>query len=301
MFVTLCIIFVLQISTSISAQEVVLPSVIDTNKIYRVELKEGSIFIGKIINRDIGTITMKTTAIASLNISIASIKTFTAIEQENIKEGVFWFPNPNATRYLFGPTAFSLAKGEGYYQNTYLFLNSFNYGVTNHFTMGAGVEIISLFGGYDSDGPTPIIFLTPKYTWNLDPKWNVGTGVIFVSIPNFDSETSKRNSAGIAYGIGTYGNIEHNLTLGLGWGFVESEMMEQPIVTFSGMTRFSKKTAFVTENWLVPIDGEIYGIYSYGIRFFGEKIAVDLAFLNNPEIFETMFIGVPYIDFVVKF
>ena len=57
----------------------------------------------------------------------------------------------------------------------------------------------------------------------------------------------------------------------------------------------------VTENWLVPSDG-YYGVYSYGIRFMGEKITVDLAFLNNADIAsDVLAIGVPYVDFVVKF
>jgi len=37
------------------------------------------------------------------------------------------------------------------------------------------------------------------------------------------------------------------------------------------------------------------------VRFMGESIAVDLAFLNNSDIAEGIVIGVPWVDFVVKF
>ncbi len=68
------------------------------------------------------------------------------------------------------------------------------------------------------------------------------------------------------------------------------------------MSRVGRKWSLITENWIGPIvDDEYRGIYSYGIRFFGEKIAVDLAFLNNTDIFKEIAIGIPYIDFVVKF
>ena len=62
-----------------------------------------------------------------------------------------------------------------------------------------------------------------------------------------------------------------------------------------------KKTALVTENWLIPTDSSYEPIFSYGVRFFGENIAVDLAFINNWDIAQSLLIGVPYVNFVVKF
>lgn len=280
-------------------QGVLIPAVIDSTKLYRVEMNEGSVFIGNVIGRDSISLKMKTSSIPMVHIAYSSIKSFVAVDAENYKKGEYWFPNPHASRYLFGPTAFSLQRGDGYYQNTYLLLNSFNYGVTDHFTFGGGVELMSLFGGFDSDGSDPIIFITPKYTWNLNPKWNVGTGIIYASLPDFGADGS-RSGVGIAYGIATYGNIEHNITGGLGWGFEGDEFNSKPIITISGMSRIASKAALVSENWLIPVDG-YYGIYSYGLRFFGEKLAVDLALLNNKDIAEEIFIGIPYIDLVVKF
>jgi hypothetical protein len=40
---------------------------------------------------------------------------------------------------------------------------------------------------------------------------------------------------------------------------------------------------------------------SYGVRFFGKKLSVDLGFLNNRDLAEALIIGIPYVDFVVKF
>ena len=92
--------------------------------------------------------------------------------------------------------------------------------------------------------------------------------------------------------MGTYGNLNHNLTIGCGWGFVEGATSESPIIIFSGMTRISKNVALVTENYLFNSTHNSQAVYSYGLRFFGKKIAVDLAILGNT---------LPYVDFVVKF
>ncbi|MFM8432081.1 MAG: hypothetical protein ACKOA1_04720, partial [Bacteroidota bacterium] len=190
-----------------------------------------------------------------------------------------------------------LKRGEGYYQNTYLLLNSVNVGVTDNISIGGGFELISLFS---SGSGGPIFFLTPKVGFKVTEKFHAGGGMYVMSIP--DVFNDGRENLGILYGVGTVGNANSNSTLGMGWGFsFEGESSDSPIITLSGMHRVSRKTALVTENWFVQSDVGYYGIYSYGVRFFGEKVSVDLGFLNNADIMEGILIGVPYVDFVVKF
>jgi hypothetical protein len=67
-----------------------------------------------------------------------------------------------------------------------------------------------------------------------------------------------------------------------------------------GEKRMSRRTSFVTENYLLP--GEANAAISYGIRFFGEKLSVDLAFWNAfGEDADPIFPGIPYLAFAVKF
>ncbi len=119
---------------------------------------------------------------------------------------------------------------------------------------------------------------------------------------------------GVAYGIATYGTLEHNITLGSGFGFYDDTFQEKPIITLAAMTRVSRKIALVTENWMVPysnyeyINGQevvstkYYGLVSYGIRLMSEKnYSFDFAFINSQDIVEVFFIGIPYIDFVLRF
>lgn len=270
----------------------------ETSKIYLLQLQDGTQFIGNFLSRDSLNIVISSLSIPKVEIPIGRIKHFEEVNPKNIRNGEYWFPNPNATRYLFAPSAFTLKKGEGYYQNTYLFLNSLNVGITDHISIGGGIEFLSTFSSLSEGSFQPVIFITPKIGFQVAEKVHVGAGLLYASIPDmFDNE---RSGLGIAYGIGTYGTEEHNLTIGLGWGFIEKEFSSKPFVVISGMTRTGRKTALVTENWFVPADPYV-GIISYGIRFFGEKLTVDLALINNRDIAEEFIIGIPYVDFVVKF
>ena len=82
-------------------------------------------------------------------------------------EGVnYWFPNPNNARYLFAPSAFNLRQVEAYFQNVYFLMNSPNYGVVDHFSIGGGVII------------PPAVYITPKVNFKITEKFYAGVGGI---------------------------------------------------------------------------------------------------------------------------
>ena len=255
----------------------------------RITTDDGSVFIGILVKHDTNSITINSESLGIIEILESKIQKLELLHTDRFIEGEYWFENPNATRYLFGPTAIPLKKGEGYYQNTYIILQSFNVGVSNNVSIGGGFDVISPF-----IGEGPIIFITPKVGFKISEKWHLGGGVLLGNIPGM-------GVAGIGYGVGTFGNTDHNLTVGVGWGYIEKKFENRPIITLSGMTRSARRFGFVTENWFVPTSSGYYLIISYGMRFMGEKITVDFAFLNNGDIWQTIPIGIPYLDFVVKF
>ncbi len=274
----------------------------DTNnkQVYRVTLNDKSSYIGEITEETTSTLVLinQTTGVKT-ELPTTQIQKKELLSESSIKNNEYWFENPNATRYLFGPSAFNLKKGEGYYQNTMLLLNSFNVGITDYFSIGGGIEFLSTFITLSQGNFNPIIYFTPKVGFSVADNIHVGGGVLLASIPQF-GETSN-TGLGMLYGLGTYGNLDHNVTATIGWGSVDGNSFNKPLITVSGMTRVAKKTALVTENWLIPTDSSYEPIFSYGVRFFGENIAVDLAFINNWDIAQSLLIGVPYVNFVVKF
>src|SRR5207237_298638 len=68
-----------------------------------------------------------------------------------------------------------------------------------------------------------------------------------------------------------------------------------------GAKRVSDRVSLVTENYAVPSVSDDIGLM-YGMRFMGEKLSVDLAFMNavGPSV-TPLFPGIPYLAFAVKF
>jgi hypothetical protein len=265
-----------------------------SNELFLIKMKgeSGITYVGSILERDQWEMIILTDEGTKITVSLSNVQDIRVIPKSQIHNGEYWFPNPNDSRYFFAPSAFNLKKGEGYFQNIYLFINSFNYGITDNFSMGIGFEFFSTFV---SDGVLdPIYFLTPKYSMQVSNNVRVGVGVLYGKL------TDDIGGFGVGYGLVTYGNPEHNATLGLGFGIFDGKFSTEPVITFSGMTRISRKMSLVTENWFFPADVN-RGIISYGIRFFGETMSVDLALINNDEFSGVFSGGIPYVDFVVKF
>jgi len=291
----------------------------DSTSSYVFTLVDGTKVIGTFLGKTTDQLFVRTASIDRLEIAFSKIKSITIASETQLKKGIAWISNPNPTRYFFAPSAYNLKKGEGYYQNSYLFLNSVNYGLTDYFSIGGSLELISTFTSISDGKFDPIFLITPKVGFNVSPKLNVGAGALIVSIPNFededngdmdfpeeDDEDRRRFGAGIGYGLATYGDIERNVTLGVGFGFFDKEFAKRPIITLNGLMRVGPKMALVTENWMIPVtdweeNRDYFEIVTYGVRFFGEKLSVDLGFLNNRNVVEELIIGVPYVDFVVKF
>ena len=264
----------------------------DTTAVYNIEFTEGSEIYARIkdVRRD--ELLLESTTLGELAVKVYNIKKIDSEKFSVDEKGLYWFPNPNATRYFFAPSAINLEKGSGYYQNVYVLLNMFNYGVTDWLSIGGGFEFITTFSSLTTSDMKPIAFITPKVGFPVGEKVHLGGG--------FFGGFFAEETAGIIYGLGTYGSTDKNLSLGLGWGFVGGEFQENPFITISGMLRTGRKFSLVTENWFIPTE-DYYAVISYGGRFFGPKMSIDIGFLNNLDIMEFLVIGIPYVDFVIKF
>lgn len=279
-----------------------------------IETVNGTFYYGEIKKLDEGFLTIESVSVGTFKIQSNTISKITLSEAYINRRGSTWFTNPNATRYFFAPSAIPLKKQEGYFQNAYLLANSVNIGVTNNITIGGGVVIPLLF------------YITPKVSFKAAKNFYLGGGILFTQsfISGFDL------SAGIGYGLATYGSYEHNITLGAGYGYArfnkEYKATPLPIVTINGMARIGKKLSLVTENWLIPRAGynkevttydpygqpivdmvyekkEFYsGAASLGLRFMpGIRTSVDFSVVGirpNPGQNDLL---LPYLDFVYKF
>lgn len=266
-------------------------------------LKDGTQLRGILLSESPVGAKIRTDNLGEIIITADKIDRIEKNDEGFYNKGVYWFPNPNYSRYLFAPSAFPLSKGEGYYQNAYLFINSASVGVTDHFTMGGGFLLNPTFRYWGA------AFLTPKVSFpsQSNVTFSVGAIVLGAYFPNFGLFNPDREVStflgGIGYGNVTFGNKEKNGSIGLGWGFANGNIGSRPTINLSYMTRVGRRVGLVTENWVfIPGQGaSAVGILSGGVRFFGEKLSADVGLLVPAVKDIGIFIAYPYVDFVVKF
>ncbi len=254
-------------------------------------LKDGSKLIGRIVEIGESEIQFEM-SLGKMTILRSKIKGVEVVSTSSIRNGEYWFPNPNNTRLYFAPTARNLKKGEGYFADYFFVFPGIAYGVTDNITIGGGMSIIP-----GVDIPDQLFYFTPKIGGEISKDLNVAVGALVATVPDsFDSDAP--TTAGIFYTVGTYGTPDVSVTAGIGYGYVGDEFADRPMVMVGGEKRLSRRISFVTENWMVP--GADNLIISYGVRFFSESLSVDLGLVNILGE-DSVFPGIPYIDFVYNF
>jgi hypothetical protein len=78
-------------------------------------LNDGKTILGKLASKTESTVGILTQNLGQVSLSKSSIKSIKIIEENQIKNGQYLFPNPHPTRYFFCPSAIPLKKGEKYF------------------------------------------------------------------------------------------------------------------------------------------------------------------------------------------
>lgn len=284
---------------AVAAAAAAAPAGANTDTVYAVRLRDGSTVLGRIEDPAADPIVIAT-AHGVLRIRRSEVAEVTRISSSSMRDGEYWPPSPNDSRLLFAPTGRMLRRGDGYFSNTYLFVQHLAGGISNRFTLGAGMSLIP---GLDIN--QNIFYVTPKLGVYNSERTNVAVGVLAGYLPGEDSDYDPQyddpgTSFGILYGVSTFGSPDGHVTLGGGLGYVNSDLGEDPILMIGGEKRVARRASLVTENYLFPTAPDFNNVVSYGVRFFGEKLSVDLAFFNTLGE-STIFPGVPYVSFAVKF
>jgi hypothetical protein len=259
-----------------------------------ITLHDGSKLFGKITEVREGEITFEST-LGSTNIAIDRIAALEEVPESRFRGGSYWFTNPNQTRMFIGSTARMLEQGQGYFLDIYVFLPSIAYGLTKNVSISAGG---SLFPGVDAEDQ--IYWGTLKVGLGAADKLDFAASGLIIRIPDWDDDDllDEPSAVGTIGGIATYGSEDNSITVALGYGWADDELADKPLVTVGGEYRLARRLSFVSENWIIP-DVED-PLISYGVRFFGEDIAVDLAFMNVLSE-DAIVPGIPYLDFVWNF
>jgi len=255
------------------------------NETYRIDLKDGTVLIGTIIQEDEQSIKFKTLSSVELNIPKEQIIRKEIISQQLIKAG-FLYKDPNQTRLFFSPTGRALKAGQGYFSIYEIFFPFIAFGITDYITLAGGV---TLFPGAEKQ----LLYFAPKVTPIRSENFDLSAGVLYMDVPKVEE------GLGIFYGVGTFGTEKSSLTFGLGWGFFGEEVSDKPIIVIGGDVRLSKSLKLLTENWFIP-DSE-GSLLSFGLRFFGESLAADLGLMSFTSVDTEGFPFIPWIGFAYNF
>lgn len=195
------------------------------------------------------------------------------VKKAEMRGQQYWFENAYAsTRYFFGHSGYGLRSGEGYYQNTWILFNQASIGITDNFSISAGLVPLFLFnlgGGGVTETP---VWITPKLSIPIKKdKVNLG-----VSASYFTLIGEEIGGVGLLSGVSTFGSPDKNVTVGLGWGYAtDGGLADRPTVSLSIIRRGKPKWAFVSENYFFAAGGEALFVLSGGARYIGKKLAID--------------------------
>lgn len=260
--------------------------IVDSTKIQVITMRDGSSLVGRIVSVRADSVDFQM-GLGRVPVAIKDIREISETDSGRMHGGQYWFPNPNATRLFFAPTGQMLKKGEGYFADYELFFPGFAYGVTDNLTIGGGVSIFP--AGLDEQ----VYYVTPKVGMSFGEQVHVAAGVLVAGTMG----GTNAGTGGVGYGVGTFGDGDASATIGLGYGFAGGKIERRPVVMLGGEKRVSRRIALVSENYLLPISRDNL-VYSFGIRFMGEKLTTDLAIFN---VSGSGIIGFPYVDFVFRF
>ena len=258
---------------------------------HRLRTIYGSMYLGRLVEvgAPVDSVRFETEG-GIITMSKATVRDITSVSSRDIHDGEYWFPNPNSTRLFFAPTGRMLPRRTSYYSNTYLWINGVYTGVTDNFSIGGSMTLLPW-------GNAQVGYVTPKLGVYSSENLNVGVGGLLGY--NGFGTSGRDRSFGILYSVATIGSADLSATGGIGWGYQGSGLSKHPAIMVGGATRISRGVALVTENYYVSSIATNAAFLGYGIRFFGEKLSVDLAFFNAASM--PVFPGLPFVSFSKNF
>lgn len=234
-----------------------------------LSLRDGSTLVGRVLEVTATTVRFAS-AVGETPVPRDAIESVRETASAALHDGQLWPEDPSRTRLFFAPTGRMLRAGEMYFADAYVFFPSLQGGVSDRVTLGGGM---SLFPGVGLD--EQVYYVTPKFGVYASPTVNVAVGALLAGA----KWISDQSPVGIAYSVATFGGDDASVTAGAGYGFARNSTSSTAVLMVGGQRRVSRSIALVTENYYVAQAGSHLGL-SGGVRFLGEKLAVDVAALG---------------------
>ncbi|MCL4484195.1 MAG: hypothetical protein M1445_16585 [Bacteroidetes bacterium] len=261
-------------------------------KAYLIETKDGNSYMGQIVTSDSVKVIFNAGKLGEITLQQSDIKKMEPLNAKQLKGNKYWFDNPQSTRYFFSPNGYGLKKGEGYYQNIWVLMNSFAVGINDYISVGGGLVPLFLFGG----APTPV-WITAKVSVPVTKdKFNVGAGILAATALGESS-----GGIGIFYGIATLGSRDKNVSLGIGYGFSGGSVSNTPILNLNGMLRVGARSYLLSENYFFTDGSSGAGIIMIGGRQIIKNAGLDYGLMMPVGTGVGSFVAAPWLGITVAF
>jgi hypothetical protein len=236
-----------------------------TDTLWEVRLTNGESYVGQVVEATADSIVLRTVTGTRIQFSRAQVAR-ARVARGTVRSGSFWAEDPNTTRLFFSPTARTLPQGGGYFGVYELFIPFVTYGITDWLLIAGGSPFyLGLTGDFDVP-----FYAGPKIRLLDTGEVSASIGSLTVLLP----EEGDDEITSVVYGVGTWGGSDDALSFGAGWGYVDGELTEKPLLMLGGEARVGRFTKLMTENMYVP--GEEGIIVSGGLRLFGERLSADV-------------------------
>ncbi|MBN2201163.1 hypothetical protein JW777_04350 [bacterium] len=249
-------------------------------------LRDGSRIVGALTAARPDTLSIRTPGGLSIDIPDSQIESVAALPGVAAKRGRYLEKDPNGSRLLFAPTGRNLEAGQGYFADYFIFFPTVAVGVTRYFSVSGGMSIVP-------GAKQQLYYFAPKLTFRPSPDLGFGAGVLILGIP--EEEDVK-----LGFAVSTIGGEQRAVTFGAGIPMGEGGG-GHALLLIGGEMQMSARSKFITENWIFT-GGDGFAAFSGGVRFFGERLAVDLALITAKDLLESGgFPFIPWVDFSVVF
>lgn len=144
-------------------------------------------------------------------------------------------PSPTMQQNFLAPNGFMLKRGESEYRNTEIFFNTFDYGISDHFTVGAG-----LFSAFSANA----LSLRGKLGASLGEKLHLSVGGQLATSFGIDIDAASARFLNTAVTIGTR---DEYLTMSIGRGRENEYDDVINFLSLTGSIRVDEKWRIFTE------------------------------------------------------
>ena len=213
---------------------------------YRVETLKGTTFTGVLVSMSLTTLEFDARELGHIKLERDQIRV--ADLEGPVAAGGLAAAKPgyydigNGNRLFFAPTGRGLRRGEASLQDVSVYLLGINYGINDNLSLGGYLSVVPGLAPQDQ-----LLVLTPKLSFPLNDNVHFGVGVLYLRVPTDNGSTG----AGIVYGALTRGSADNNVTVGVGYGFVQGDIGKTPILQVGGQTRVSRRVSLVSENYII--------------------------------------------------